>query len=85
LPDPEIQSLLVDVDEQAAARKGLTPPDRLQHLQETLRRRQAHRETERTSRILKTQSLDADAEAALLEQIVAQRRLAQGMSDPKEG
>ena len=85
LPDPEIQSLLVDVDEQAAARKGLTPPDRLQHLQETLRRRQAHRETERTSRILKTKSLDADAEAALLEQIVAQRRLAQGMSDPKEG
>ncbi len=85
LPDPEIQSLLVDVDESAAARTGIAPPDRLQQLQEALRVRQARRETARTSRILKTQSLDADAEAALLEQIVAQRRLAQGMSDPKEG
>ena len=85
LPDPEIQSLLVDVDESAAARRGLAAAERIQHLEETLRLRQVRRETERTSRILKTQSLDADAEAALLEQIVAQRRLAQGMSDPKEG
>jgi len=85
LPDPEMQSLLVEVDESAAARKGIAPPERLQQLEDALRLRGVRREAERTSRILKTQSLDADAEAALLEQIVAQRRLAQGMSDPKEG
>lgn len=85
LPDPEIQSQLVDVDESAAARKGIAAPERIKQLEEALRLRRVQRETQRTSRILKTQSLDADAEAALLEQIVAQRRLAQGMSDPKEG
>jgi DNA primase len=85
LPDPEMQSLLVEVDESAASRRGITPPERLKQLQEALKLRSVRRQTERTSRILKTQSLDADAEAALLEQIVAQRRLAQGMSDPKEG
>ena len=85
LPDPEMQSLLVDVDESAAARRGIAPPERLKQLSEALQLRSVRRDTERTSRILKTQSLDADAEAALLEQIVAQRRFAQGMSDPKEG
>jgi hypothetical protein len=85
LPDPDVQSLLVEVDESAAARRAIPPAERLEQLQEALRLRSARRETERTSRILKTQSLDADAEAALLEQIVAQRRRAQGMSDPKEG
>ena len=75
----------MDVDESAAARKGIAAAERIKQLEEALRLRRVQRETQRTSRILKTQSLDADAEAALLEQIVAQRRLAQGMSDPKEG
>lgn len=85
LPDPDLQSLLVEVDEAAATRRGISPEQRLQQMQETLRSRRARREADRTSRILKTQSLDADAEAALLEQVVAQRRRVQGMSDPKEG
>jgi hypothetical protein len=36
-------------------------------------------------RTLKSSSLDAEAEAQLLEQLVATRREAQGMTDPKDG
>ncbi len=83
--DPSLQSLLVAVDENTAARTQLDPQDRIHHLQDALRRRSAQRQAHRSARALKTSRLDPGSEAALLEQLVMQRRAAQGMTDVDEG
>jgi hypothetical protein len=57
----------------------------MDHLRDALRRRSAERQAHRSARTLKTSQLDPGSEAALLEQLVAQRRAAQGMTDPKDG
>ncbi|MFM1903309.1 MAG: primase [Planctomycetota bacterium] len=85
LPDPRLQSLLVAVDETNAARGSLDAAERLDHLADALRRRAAGRVAHASARALKTNRLDSRAEAELLEQLVAQRRAAQGMSEPKDG
>ena len=85
LPDPAMQSLLVEVDETGAARGTADPSERLGHLREAARRRSATRIAASRARQLKASGLDAESEADLLEQLVAQRRVAQGMSDPKDG
>jgi DNA primase len=83
--DPSLQSLLVAVDETTTARAPLDPKERIHHLQDALRRRSAQRQAHRSARTLKTSRLDPGSEAALLEQLVAQRRAVQGMTDVDEG
>jgi hypothetical protein len=83
--DPAVQSLLVAVDETSAARTPLDPKERVHHLEDALRRRSAQRQAHRSARTLKTSRLDPGSEAALLEQLVAQRRAVQGMTDVDEG
>jgi len=83
--DPAVQSLLVAVDEASTARTPLDPKDRVHHLEDALRRRSAQRQAHRSARTLKTSRLDPGSEAALLEQLVAQRRAVQGMTDVDEG
>ena len=83
--DPAVQSLLVAVDEASAAGRPVDPAERLHQLQDALRRRVAERQSHRSVRALKTSRLDPAAEAALLEQLVAQRRAAQGMDDVDQG
>ncbi|NCY01409.1 MAG: hypothetical protein EBX36_00460 [Planctomycetia bacterium] len=83
--DPAVQSLLVAVDETSSARTSLDPADRVHHLQDALRRRAAQRQAVRSARALKTSRLDPGSEAALLEQLVAQRRAMQGMTHVDEG
>jgi DNA primase len=83
--DPVVQSLLVAVDETASARTPLDPQERVHHLEDALRRRSAQRQAHRSARTLKTSRLDPGSEAALLEQLVAQRRAVQGMTDVDEG
>lgn len=90
--DPAVQSLLVAVDETSSARAPLDPRERVHHLEDALRRRSAQRQAHRSARTLKTSRLDPGSEAALLEQLVAQRRALQGMTDvdvgmtePKDG
>jgi DNA primase len=83
--DPAVQSLLVAVDEASMARTPLDPKDRVHHLEDALRRRSAQRQAHRSARTLKTSRLDPGSEAALLEQLVAQRRAVQGMTDVDEG
>jgi DNA primase len=78
--DPEVQSLLVAVDE-STARSPVDARERVHHLQDALRRRSAERQAHRSVRTLKTTRLDPGSEAALLEQLVAHRRAAQGMVD----
>jgi DNA primase len=78
--DPEVQSLLVAVDE-STARSPVDARERVHHLQDALRRRSAERQAHRSVRTLKTSRLDPGSEAALLEQLVAHRRAAQGMVD----
>ena len=85
IADPALQSLLVAVDETSAERNPLDSEDRMNHLQDALRRRSAQRQAHKSARTLKTSQLDPSSEAALLEQLVAQRRTAQGMTDPNEG
>lgn len=83
--DPTVQSLLVAVDETIASRTPVDPGERMLHLEDALRRRSAQRQAHRSARTLKTSRLDPGSEAALLEQLVAQRRAAQGMTDVDEG
>ncbi|MFM8891914.1 MAG: DNA primase [Planctomycetia bacterium] len=83
--DPALQSLLVAVDEASAAGRPVDPVERLHHLQDALRRRVAERQSHTSARALKAARLDPAAEAALLEQLVAQRRAAQGMDDVDQG
>lgn len=85
LPDPRLQSLLVEVDESGSGRGLPDPAERLGHLREAIRRRVALRTARTNARHLRTGRLDPEAEADLLEQLVAQRRVAQGMTDPKDG
>jgi DNA primase len=85
LPDPAIQSLLVAVDEQSAARGPIEPSERIDHLAGALRRRSATAQSRASARAIKTSRLDSRAEEELLERLVAQRRVAQGMSEPKDG
>jgi len=83
--DPAVQSLLVAIDETSASQTRLDSQDRIQHLEDALRRRSAQRQAHRSARTLKTSRLDPGSEAALLEQLVAQRRAVQGMTDVDEG
>jgi DNA primase len=85
LTDPAMQSLLVAVDEASAARGPVASEERLGHLADALRRRAAGRVAHASARAIKTSRLDSRSEAELLERLVAQRRVAQGMSDPKDG
>jgi len=85
ITDPELQSLLVAVDDSTAARGPVDPADRLQHLEDALRRRSAQRQAHASILALKSSRLDPGSEAVLLERLVAQRRAAQGMSEPKDG
>ena len=85
LPDPRLQSMLVAVDEETSERGPVDPRERIDHLQDAMRRRSAERQAHASARQLKTSRLDPGSEAALLEQLVVQRRAAQGMTNPKEG
>lgn len=85
IADPALQSLLVAVDEATAGRGAVDPAERLTHLEDALRRRSAQRQAHASVLALKSSRLDPGSEAVLLERLVAQRRAAQGMSDPKDG
>jgi len=85
ITDPTLQSLLVAVDEANAAR-AIDPGERLSHLEEALRRREAERRAMASARqLLTAERLDSESQAELLERLVAERRAAQGMTDPKDG
>ncbi|MFM7206852.1 MAG: DNA primase [Planctomycetaceae bacterium] len=81
IPDPAVQSLLVAVDEAAAARGTLDPQERVGHFTEALRRRSADRQALASARALKTNRLDSGSETEILERLLAERRAAQGMTD----
>ena len=85
IPDHQLQSMLVAVDEEAAQRGPVDSTERMAHFLDALRRRSAEREAHASERKIKTSELDDSSEEELLEQLVAQRRVAQGMTNPKEG
>jgi hypothetical protein len=85
LPDQTIQSVLVAVDEANAARGTCDAGERLDAFSAALRSRAAGRVAHASARALKTSRLDSVAEVELLERLVAQRRVAQGIAEPKEG
>ncbi|MFM9059748.1 MAG: DNA primase [Planctomycetaceae bacterium] len=83
--DPALQSLLVAIDEAGASRAAGDAHGRYIHYEEALRRRAATQRARENARALRSDRLDADTEAELLERLVADRRVAQGMSEPKDG
>ena len=85
LSDPALQSLLVAVDTRITNRTPTAVAERVQHLEDALRRRTAERESVAHIAHLKTSRLDPLSEAAILEQLVVQRRAVQGMTEPKDG
>jgi DNA primase len=85
LPDSRLQGLLVQIDEATRDQTHLDETDRVHHLEAAIERRRADRTARQTLRTLKAAPLPPDDEAAILEQLVAARRAAQGMTDPKEG
>ena len=85
IADPRLQSMLVAVDEETLRRGPVDFQTRIDHLRDALRRRSAERQAHASARQLKTSRLDPNSEAALLEQLVVQRRAAQGMANPKDG
>ena len=85
LPDSRLQGLLVQIDEAIREQTHLDETDRVHHLGEAIERRRADRTARQTLRTLKAAPLPPDDEAAILEQLVATRRAAQGMTEPKEG
>lgn len=85
LEDPAVQALLVGIDAGVQADGSTSPESRLSHLAEALHKRRAEREVAERVRTLKSSRLDSRSEAELLEQLVARRREAQGMTDPKDG
>lgn len=84
IADPGLQSLLVALDE-TGPRHATGPDERLRHFEEALERRAATLRARASARALKTDQLDTRAEAELLERLVAERRVAQGMAEPTEG
>ncbi|MFM7248566.1 MAG: DNA primase [Planctomycetaceae bacterium] len=85
LADPGVQSLLVAVDANLHADGAAPAAQRLDHLAEALRRRRAARDAAEGLRTLQSSRLAPEAEADVLERLVARRREAQGMTDPKDG
>ena len=85
ITDPGLQSLLVALDEAGATRSGADPRERFVHFEEALRRRAATQRARASARALRRDRLDAETEAELLERLVAERRVAQGMAEPKDG
>ena len=85
IPDPALQSLLVAVDDASSDRGTTDPTERLHHLEDALRRRSAQRQAHASAQALKSSRLDPSSEAALLEQLVSQRRAIQGMTDSEGG
>jgi len=82
--DGPFHSLIVALDDDARSR-GAGPAERVLHCEEGLRRRRAQRQADASVNALRSSANDPDAEAELLERLVAQRRAAQGMTEPKEG
>ncbi len=84
LSDPALQSLLVAVDESETSRAAGDPQERVAHFSEALRRRAAERQAHAAARAIKTNRLDSQSEAELLERLLAERRAAQGMPEAVE-
>lgn len=83
--DPGLQSLLVAIDETGPRLAAAEPAERLRQFSDALERRTAAVRARASARSLKTDRLDSRAEAELLERLVAERRVAQGMAEPMEG
>jgi hypothetical protein len=83
LPDQNIQSILVSIHDRVAEDQT-NSADRMEWITDALRRRAATSMAEAAAQSLKTSRLDAASEAALLEVLVAQRRVSQGMDKQKQ-
>ena len=83
--DPALQSLLVGMADSRADRPGPDPQERFVHFEDALRRRAAAQRARESALALQGDGLDTETTTRLLERLVAERRVAQGIADPKDG
>jgi len=84
IDDQDAQSLLVAVDESEHTRATGDPQERVAHFAECLRRRAAERQAHAAALAIKTNRLDPEREAQLLERLLAERSAAQGHGEHEE-
>jgi hypothetical protein len=85
IDDPALKSLLVEIDEQAHARAARGAVPRREELLEQLRWRERQREHREQVAALADRRLDAKEELALIERMMHERRIRQGISKPTDG
>jgi hypothetical protein len=83
--DPTLKSLLVELDENGAAKKIADPAALLAELAGSFRRREAGKDVSGTTGLLRQGRLGESEEIDLLQQIVQQERIRHGIPAPKDG
>ena len=85
--EPAMKSLLVELDEsgQAKGRPAADPAALLDELMKTMNRKEAERQRPAQIVALREGGLDAQQQAAMLEDILRQERDRQGISKPTDG
>jgi len=85
--EPAIQSLLVGVDEraQATGQPSADPESLLNGLVMTMNREEAEKQRPAQIVTLREGGLDVQQQAAMLEDIIRQKRNRQGISEPTDG
>jgi len=83
--DPTLKSLLVELDENGAAKKIADPAALLAELAGSFRRREASKDLSGTTGLLRQGRLGESEEIDLLQQIVQQERIRRGIPAPKDG
>jgi DNA primase len=85
IDDPAIKNLLVEIDEQAHARAARGAVPRREDLLEQLQWRERQREHREQVAVLADRRLDEKEELALIERMMHERRIRQGISKPTDG
>ena len=85
--DPQLKSLLVDLDEQGRAKgsRMAEPPELLNDLLKSLERKEVEKQRPGHLATLRERRLDDVQEIDLLKNILQQERSRQGISEPTDG
>ncbi len=83
--EPEMQSLLVELDEQGQKKSALQAEGRMEELIASFRRRSVEPHRRAQTAVLQEQRLEEPEQLAVLRQLIEQERARQGISTPTDG
>ena len=83
--EPELKSLLVDLDERGRAKGGAEISARVAQILASFRAKRDGAEQRRSTSLLAERSVDGNAAVAILQQIIERERSRQGISMPTDG